>query len=193
MKEIDFDSLYENNSTNVVDKSKVDASFVQKLKEAFLMFPVSTNMRFKQSPQGKLIISVTVTYTTGMVQHLEGTGDIDLISAIQFGMAKITKKLCDYKAEEHKVEVAQEGKNLVMELFKQYMGSTMRGYIETDWYSKRGERYRCVRFTPTFNGKVTFYMKATEEVNNLICESCKPEWMKESKAIQETPKQNEVA
>lgn len=38
--------------------------------------------------------------------------------------------LHDYKAEEHEVEIAQEGENLVMELFKQYINSTMRGYMK---------------------------------------------------------------
>ena len=83
----------------------------------------------------------------------------------------------------------------LMELFKQYMNSTMRGYIEADWYNNSGERYRCVRFSSTFNGNVKFCMKATDEVNSLICEACKPEWMKksEAEAKQQVPKQNEVA
>ena len=82
-----------------------------------------------------------------------------------------------------------------MELFKQYINSTMRGYIEADWYNNSGERYRCVRFSSTFNGNVKFCMKATDEVNSLICEACKPEWMKksEAEAKQQVPKQNEVA
>ena len=168
---------------------------MQELKEAFLMFPVRTDMRFKQSSKGELIISVTVVYATGMTQHFEGAGDADLISAIHFGMAKIINGLHDYKAEEHEVDIAQDGENLVMELFKQYMNSTMRGYIEADWYNNSGERYRCVRFTSTFNGNVKFCMKATDEVNSLICEACKPEWMKksEAEAKQQVPEQNEVA
>ena len=63
------------------------------------------------------------------------------------------------------------------------------------WYNNSGERYRCVRFSSTFNGNVKFCMKATDEVNSLICEACKPEWMKksEAEAKQQVPKQNEVA
>ena len=59
---------------------------VQELKEAFLMLPVRTDMRFKQSSKGELIISVTVVYATGITQHFEGAGDADLISAIHFDL-----------------------------------------------------------------------------------------------------------
>lgn len=180
-----------NEVENVVENTKVSAAFVQELKEAFSMSPVRTDMRFKQSSKGELIISVTVVYATGMTQHFEGAGDADLISAIHFGMAKIINGLHDYKAEEHEVEIAQEGENLVMELFKQYINSTMRGYIEADWYNNGGERYRCVRFSSTFNGNVKFCMKATLEVNNLISEACKPESIRRAK--QQVPEQNEVA
>lgn len=193
MKKLNFKSITENTSTNTVDNNKVSAAFVQALKEAFLMFPTKTDMRFKQSNSGQLIISVTVTYWTGTVQHFEGAGDTELISAIHKGMAKIINDLSAYKAEEHEVEVAKDGENLVLELFKQYIKSPMRGYIETDWYSNKGERYRCMRFTSTFNGYVRFCLKATDEVNGLISEACKPEWMKEEEAKQETTEPNKVA
>ena len=180
-----------NEVENVVENTKVSAAFVQELKEAFSMSPVRTDMRFKQSSKGELIISVTVVYATGMTQHFEGAGDADLISAIHLGMAKMINGVHDYKAEEHEVEIAQEGENLVMELFKQYINSTMRGYIEADWYNNGGERYRCVRFSSTFNGNVKFCMKATDEVNSLIREACKPESTRRAK--QQVPEQNEVA
>ena len=128
MKNLKFAEALNSEVENIVENTKVSAAFVQELKEAFLMFPVRTDMRFKQSSKGELIISVTVVYATGMTQHFEGAGDADLISAIHFGMAKMINGLHDYKAEEHEVEIAQEGENLVMELFKQYMNSTMRLY-----------------------------------------------------------------
>ena len=96
MKSIDFAV-----SENIVENTKVSATFVQELQEAFSMSPTQTDMRFKQSSKGELIISVTFAYDTGMKQHLEGAGDSDLITAINFCMAKITKLLDDYKAEEH--------------------------------------------------------------------------------------------
>ncbi|MEY8685209.1 hypothetical protein AB9N12_03380 [Bacteroides sp. AN502(2024)] len=193
MKNIKFSEELNNKVENIVENTKVSAEFVQALKEAFLMFPVKTDMRFKQSSKGELVISVTVVYSSGMTQHFEGAGDADLISAIHLGMAKIINGLHDYKAEEHEVETAKEGESLMMELFKQYMNSTMRGYIEADWYSNSGERYRCVRFSSTFNGNVKFCMKATDEVNSLIREACKPEWMKKTEAEQQVTGQNEVA
>ena len=70
-----------------------------------------------------------------------------------------------------------------------------KSFDPESWYNNSGERYRCVRFSSTFNGNVKFCMKATDEVNSLICEACKPEWMKksEAEAKQQVPKQNEVA
>lgn len=192
MKTINFSILSDNASTSAVDNNKVSAEFVQALKEAFLMFPAKTDMRFKQS-YGQLIISVTVTYRTGIVQHFEGAGDTDLISAIHKGMAKIIDDLSAYNAEEHEVEIAKDGENMVLDLFKQYIKSSMRGYIETDWYSNKGERYRCMRFTSTFNGYVRFCLKATDEVNGLINEACKPQWMKEAEVKQEAAEPNKVA
>ena len=190
---MNFGNITENASTKVVDNTKVSAAFVQALKEAFLMFPTKTDMRFKQSNSGQLIISVTVTYSNGTKQHFEGAGDTDLISAIHNGMAKKTNYLSVYKAEEHEVEIAKDGENMVLDLFKQYIKSSMRGYIETDWYSNKGERYRCMRFTSTFNGYVRFCLKATDEVNELISEARKPEWMKKVEAQQETTEPNKVA
>ncbi len=189
MKNVKFPEVL----NNEIENTKVNAAFVQALKEAFLMLPTKTDMRFKQSNSGQLIISVTVTYWTGTVQHFEGAGDTELISAIHNGMAKIINDLSAYKAEEHEVEVAKDGENLVLELFKQYIKSSMRGYIETDWYSNKGERYRCMRFTNTFNGYIRFCLKATDEVNELISEACKPEWMKKEEAKQETTEPNKVA
>lgn len=89
MKTVDFSKALNNEVENVVENTKVSAAFVQELKEAFLMFPVRTDMRFKQSSKGELIISVTVVYATGMTQHFEGAGGADLISAIHLGMAKM--------------------------------------------------------------------------------------------------------
>lgn len=86
MKSIDFAV-----SENIVENTKVSATFVQELQEAFSMFPTQTDMRFKQSSKGELIISVTFAYDTGMKQHLEGAGDSDLITAINFCMAKIKR------------------------------------------------------------------------------------------------------
>jgi hypothetical protein len=34
---------------------------------------------------------------------------------------------------------------------------------------------------------VKFCLKATDEINNLITEACKPEWMKKAEAEQQEP------
>ena len=113
-----------------------------------------------------------------------------LLQDIRLGLIK---RVIVYKLDRISRSIVDFAK--LMELFKQYINSTMRGYIEADWYNNGGERYRCVRFSSTFNGNVKFCMKATDEVNSLICEACKPEWMKksEAEAKQQVPEQNEVA
>ncbi len=188
MKSIIFNNEVNNTVVNAAN-NKVSTEFVDALKLAFCMFPPKADMRYKQR-EDKLIISVNVTYENGMTQHLEGAGDADLISAIHLAMGRILKGLSEYKAEEHEVETAQEGEDLVMGLFSQYMSSHTRGRIESDWFSDKGERYRCVAFAPSFNMNIKFCLKATDEVNNLINEACKPEWMKNAEAKQAASSQN---
>ena len=168
--------------------AKVSVNFVTELKNVFRMFPSKANMRFKQDPNGRLIIIVTVTYDNGKTQTLEGFGDADLISAILMAMGRNLEGLCDYLKAEHDVEVAAEGENLVVEILRQYLDVTTQCYIEKDWFSSNGERYRKVTFTPSFNMNVKFCLKATDEINNLITEACKPDWMKK---VEQEEKQNE--
>ena len=49
MKNLKFAEALNSEVENIVENTKVSAAFVQELKEAFLMFPVRTDMRFKQS------------------------------------------------------------------------------------------------------------------------------------------------
>ena len=180
MKQINFSINQE--VVNHVNDSKVNALFVSEIKNAFLMFPRTVDMRYKQSVEGKLVISLNVTYDNNMSQHFQDYGDADLISAILMAMGKDIDALSKYKAEEHDVEIAQEEENLVLAIFKQYMSSSMRSYIETDWVSSNGTRYRRITFSPSFNMNVKFCLQATEEVNNIINEACKPEWLKKEEA-----------
>ena len=185
MRTINFtQTTVENTVANV---TKVSPTFVTELKTAFRMFPPKANMRFKQDFNGRLIIIVTVTYNNGKTQTLEGFGDADLISAIQMAMGKNIEGLHEYSKTEHDVEIATESENLVVEILRQYLGATTRCNIEKDWFSSNGERYRKVSFTPSFNMNVKFCLKATDEINNLITEACKPEWMKKAEAEQQEP------
>ena len=168
-------------------ETKVSKNFVTELKNAFLMFPQKADMRFKQDRNGRLIIIVTVTYNNGKTQTLEGFGDADLISAIQMAMGRNLEGFIEYLKQDHDVEVAAEGENLVVEILRQYLDATTQCYIEKDWFSSNGERYRKVSFTPSFNMNVKFCLKATDEINNLITEACKPEWMKKAEAEQQEP------
>ena len=170
-------------------ETKVSINFVTELTKAFCMFPPKANMSFKQDPNGRLIIIVTVYYDVKTSQTFEGFGDVDLISAIVDGMGRNIKSLCEYLEKEHDVEIATEGENLVLEIFRQYLGATTQCYIEKDWFSSKGERYRKVKFTPSFNMNIKFCLKANEEIDNMISEACKPEWMK--KAEQEEQQKEE--
>ena len=185
MRTINFtQTTVENTVANV---TKVSPTFVTELKTAFRMFPPKANMRFKQDFNGRLIIIVTVTYNNGKTQTLEGFGDADLISAIQMAMGRNLEGFIEYLKQDHDVEVAAEGENLVVEILRQYLDATTLCYIEKDWFSSNGERYRKVSFTPSFNMNVKFCLKATDEINNLITEACKPEWMKKAEAEQQEP------
>ena len=120
-------------------ETKVSKNFVTELKNAFLMFPQKADMRFKQDRNGRLIIIVTVTYNNGKTQTLEGFGDADLISAIQMAMGRNLEGFIEYLKQEHDVEVAAEGENLVVEILRQYLDATTQCYIEKDWFSSNGD------------------------------------------------------
>ena len=185
MRTINFTQTTVENS--VVSVTKVSPTFVTELKTAFRMFPPKANMRFKQDFNGRLIIIVTVTYNNGKTQTLEGFGDADLISAIQMAMGRNLEGFIEYLKQEHDVEVAAEDENLVVEILRQYLNATTQCCIEKDWESPKGERYRRVTFTPSFNMHIKFCLKATDEINNLITEACKPEWMKKAEAEKQEP------
>jgi len=104
-------------------------------------------------------------------------------------MGRNLEGFIEYLKLDHDVEVAAEGENLVVEILRQYLGATTQCYIEKDWFSSNGERYRKISFTPSFNMNVKFCLKATDEINNLITEACKPDWMK--KAEQEEQQKEE--
>ena len=161
-------------------ETKVSTTFVTELKNAFLMFPQKADMRFKQDKNGRLIIIVTVSYDQKTKQTFEGFGDAELIYAIVNAMGRNNEMLVEYLKTEHDVEMAAENENLVIEILRQYLDATTQCYIEKDWESPKGDRYRRVTFTPSFNMNIKFCLKATEEIDNMISEVCKPEWMKKA-------------
>lgn len=163
-------------------ETKVSTTFVTELKNAFLMFPQKADMRFKQDKNGRLIIIITVSYDQKTKQTFEGFGDAELIYAIVNAMGRNNEMLVEYLKTEHDVEMAAENENLVIEILRQYLDATTQCYIEKDWESPKGDRYRRVTFTPSFNMNIKFCLKATDEINNMILEACKPEWMKKAEA-----------
>lgn len=165
--------------------TKVSSQFVSEITEAFCMCPKKVNMRFRQDQNGRLIIILSITYNNGKSQRLEGFGDSDLISAILMAMGRDNNGLSEYIKVEHEIEIAADGENLVIEILKQYLNSTTQCCIEKDWISPKGERYRRITFTPSFNMDVKFCIQATEVINQLISEACKPEWMKQAEEQKE--------
>ncbi len=162
--------------------TKVNPAFVESVKEAFLMLPKSVTMRYKQNALRQLIISLVVTYKNGMKQHFEGAADVELISVILSAMGGDNTKWIEYSKQERDIEVAADDEDMVLELFKQYFASLMQRFVESDWYSATGKRYRQVTFVPFYNMNVKFTLEATDEVNNLILEACKSERMKKAYA-----------
>lgn len=183
MRKINFPTAVAQASNPVA--MNVSANFVAELSNAFRVFPPKATMRFKQDFCGRLVIAITVTYDNGKVQSIEGFGDADLIPAIILAMGRDLRVLGEYKPEEHQVEVAVDGEDLVAEILHQYLNQTTQCYIEKDWVSPKGERYRKVTFTPAYNKNIKFCLKATDEINNMIAEACKPEWMKQAEQNQE--------
>ena len=195
MKRINFTPIVGTEAASAAS-SKVETLFVSELRSVFELLPKNVTMRFKQDRSGRLIIALTIKYRTDKVQTLEGFGDADLIAAISAAMVQKYDLLHNYNAEDHDVEVAVDGENLVFEIFSRYINATTHCYIEPDWVSPNGVHYRCVTFSPSYNRQIKFCLKATDEVNHLIIEACKPDYMKKAKleellATEETASSNE--
>lgn len=176
MKTINFDLFTKNENMNAVieNNGKVAETFVTDLRNAFEKPFYQSEMRFKQSFNGRLVANLKITYPTGTEQKLAGGVDADLILAVIAAMQGNTKLMVEYKAAEHYVETPEEDENLVLDLFSQFLRSPMNRLITTDWISKEGDRYRRVFFYPTrSHGRcIKFCLPATEEVNSLIEKAC---------------------
>ena len=172
MREIKFSEI--SNVVTATANNKVNEQFVKDLIFAFQCYPISVDMRYKQV-EGRLVISLVFTYANRKRQHFEGGGDSDLITALLMAMQRDSKMLAEYKPEEHNVETAEEGENLVKETFIQYFcKSKMKSYIDTDWINQQGERCRRIVFSPAFNMNIKFCLKATDDIDKIIEEGCKP-------------------
>lgn len=186
MKQI-FKSLASEAQVEEVVSTKVDAKFIDNLKSVFSKFPQRTVMRFRQDPSSRLIIRVEPTYANGITQVIEGYGDADLINTILSAGAGMLPELEKYHADEHDIEVAAEGEDLILEILKQFLTSGRKCTIESDKKGRDGKTYRSISYRSHHNMEVSFWVEVTEEVNKLLDDACKPEWMqKEQKNEQET-------
>ena len=176
MKEINF---FKNEKLNSVEaNNKVDKKFVTAIKQAYRTFPRGSSMSFRQDLEGRLIIKLKIVHATGMKRVLEGYGDADLISAIS--SYAIGRFDVEFNAAEHEVETAVEGENLRVEIFKQYLDSSLQGTIGPDWVSPSGKVYRMISYVLPRNLQIRFCLEASDEIDSLLENACTPEWMKTS-------------
>ena len=186
MKKI-FKSMANEALAEEVVPTKVDAQFVDNLKKVFGKFPDRTVIRFRQDQAGRLIIRVEPTYSSGITQVVDGFGDADLINTILSAGAGMLTELEEYHADEHDIEVAAEGEDLRLEILKQFLSSGRVCTIEPDRKGRDGKTYRSISYFTSRNMVVHFWVEVTEDVNKLLDDACKPEWMqKEQKNEQET-------
>lgn len=175
MKELNLKFNVEEAKNSVENNGKVREDFVNDLRSAFCKPISNIDLRFKNSYQGRLVATVIVSYPTGTEQKFAGGVDVDLIQGIIKAMQNDLTLLNEYKASEHMVETPEFGtdEDLVLELFKQFIHSSMNRMITTDWQSN-GERYRRVFFYPTLGRarSIKFCLPATEVVNSLIEKAC---------------------
>lgn len=180
MKQI-FNVMANETQVEEVATTKVDAQFVGDLQGIFEKIPSKTRMWFKQTSLGQLKIALRVEFNgVNLNERTEGFCDSDLISAILEAASGNDKPLNEYVSNEHEIEVAGEGENLISEILKQFLSSGIKGTIEPDWISPKGKVFRKATFFPSNNTFVHFSVEATEEINKLLEDACTPEWKKNS-------------
>ena len=168
--------------------TKVDENFVKAIKQAYMTFPRGSSMSFRQDPEGRLMIKLIIIHATGMKRVLEGYGNADLISAIS--SYAIGRFDYEYNTDDQKVETADEGENLRVEILKQFLESHLKGTIGPDWVSSSGKVYRMISYVLPHNLQIKFCLEASDEVDSLLENACMPECLKTSKEVQAEESEN---
>ena len=164
---IDFASVC--GEGKVAQTATVDQQIVNDLFKAFLAVPSSVVIKFKNE-HGYLRIIVKMTYREKFYRTYETYGDAKLVEAIIKAMKGYNfNPLQFYRVEEHELKASDV--DCRIDIFRQFINSTMRCSFDNDFIAGNGERYVCASFNICFGKEVKFCLKRTEEIEAIINEA----------------------
>lgn len=152
-------------------KATASQLFVNKLFKGFLNIPTKVDVKFK-NVEKKLQMIVSMTHKNKITQVHKSFADFALVEDVVAAMGMKIGYLEHYKADEHEVKSTEE--DLRVELFRQFLQSPYRCYFGDDFVAKNGDRYLCATFTVNYEKTVSFCLKRTEEMENIIDTACSP-------------------
>lgn len=147
--------------------NQVDMVNVNRLIKALKLAPERICLRF-QTRNGMPAIKVLLTYASGIREEFGTLANPSLINAVHRAIIFDMLPLEEFLQRGERT-ITDERENFELDMFKEYVTSTLPMTIREDFVTSKGERYAQVVFT-TLNpqGIIYFCIKQTEEIENLL-------------------------
>lgn len=160
---IDFSNVL--GEKEVAQNAKVDQKVVTDLFNAFMVIPQEVIVRFSNE-NGYLKMIVNMNHREKFFRKYETYADGKLVETMIGAMSGKIGLLNGYNAEEHPLEATEVDPRI--DLFRQFINSTLRCHFENDFIAKNGDRYICATFNISYRKQVKFCLKRTEEIESII-------------------------
>ena len=152
-----------------METNKVDMVNINRIIKTLELIPERVCLRF-QTKNGMPGIKLLLTHENGTREEISTLANASLIDAIRKAMLFDMEPLKEFQECGDK-EVTEERENFELDMFKEYIASTLPMTIREDFITNKGDRYAQVVFS-TLNPQSVIYfcVKHTEEVENLLYE-----------------------
>lgn len=166
---IDFSKVYGKDS--VAKTATVDTQVVKDIFNAFMAIPQAVTVRFKNE-DGFLKMIVKMNLHNKFTNNYETYADGKLIEYMLNAMVcGQIGSLEGYSQEEHPISASEVDPRI--DIFSQFLHSPFRCQFDADLITKKGDRYVCATFRIGYKKEFKFYLKRTEEIENMITEVLK--------------------
>ena len=150
-----------------MENNNVDMVNVNRLIKALELTPDRICLRF-QTRCEMPAIKVFLTYANGTREEFGTLANSSLINAVHKDMIFDMNHLKEFREHGNK-DIIDKRENFELEMFKEYVNSTLPMSIREDFITNKGDRFSQVVFT-TLNPQAVIYfcVKQTVEVENLL-------------------------
>ena len=148
-------------------QADVSLDVVEEIFMALKNKPTSVVVKLRVD-EGYLVIKVIITFKSKITREYETYADKLLLSLIMRGMRRIIVSMDDYGRDPHILEYT--GTDPRIELFRQFLESTLKCRISPDFISRNdpSRRFFCADFTIADKMIFHFCLDRTEEITEII-------------------------